>query len=77
MAELRIGVKGRVISRGRYAGWYLLIEQGEKDEHGYFLYIADDDNPKNGYDSYLPDYGSLVATMKREGVTEIEWLEDG
>ncbi len=74
--KLKIGVKGKVISEGRYEGWYILIEYigpGVPDDDPYMVYYSEEGKDTPTYDSYCIDLQNV-----RNNLSElvIEWPDE-
>jgi hypothetical protein len=59
---LKVGIKGKVLS-GRYMGWHIMIE---RDSEAYYLFLAENENPKAGFDEWFRNYEELVNIRNKE-----------
>jgi len=65
---LKVGIKGKVLS-GRYMGWHIMIE---RDAEAHYLFLAENENPKAGFDEWFRNYEELDMRLKD---VDIEWVE--
>ncbi|HLJ29058.1 MAG TPA: hypothetical protein VKY85_20275 [Candidatus Angelobacter sp.] len=68
----KIGKKGR-IKNGKYAGFFVRIEDDSQNTGGYLILIWQD-VPSEGYDNWVENSADLEQFMCEAG-WDIEWLD--
>jgi hypothetical protein len=67
-----IGKKGR-IRNGKYAGFFVRIDDDSQNTGGYLI-LTWQDAPSLGYDNWVENLADLEQFMNEAG-WDIEWLE--
>jgi hypothetical protein len=68
----KIGKKGR-IKTGKYAGFFVRIDDDSQNTGGYLILIWKD-SPREGYDNWVENATDLEPFLLEAG-WDIEWLE--
>jgi hypothetical protein len=79
--EIRFGVKGNILSEGRYKDWTIIIEEVKEEFQGKSihhyrvgLWFEEEDRVVEAYDDYYLEYDSLVLNLELDSITDVEWL---
>jgi hypothetical protein len=72
-----IGKRGRILN-GKYAGWYVLVEDDTEGTGGYYMYTSISPDFQvgwgEGYDNWVEKKEYLSSFFERDGY-QVEWEE--